>query len=411
MELPTLDNVDVKDKTVIIRVDINSPLDPKTGEIIDDTRILASAVTIKELSRKGAKIVLLAHQGRLGESDFTILEKHAKRLSEAAGMKVTYLMDLFYGPEVSAAVKAMKPGEVILLENVRFLAEESVSRTMEEQAKTRFVRMLAPLAQIFVNDAFAAAQRPHASIIGFAPVLPSYAGRLMEKEINGMRRSLSPERPCIYLLGGAKCDDVVKIMEHSLNKGTVDKVLTGGLLANIFLMVSGKDLGGPNVKKIMDKNDGKMVERAKKLYADHGDRIITPVDFMVEDMGEPKAISLGEFPKNYEILDVGPRTITEYSKALAEAKTIIAKGPMGLFEKKGFERGTVELFKAMADSEAYTILGGGHTVAVANAAGLQGKIKHISTGGGAAVSFLSGGKMPGIEALLHSKQSMQSKGD
>ncbi len=410
MELPTLDNVDVKDKTVIVRVDINSPLDPKTGEILDDTRIRESAVTIKELSRKGAKIVLLAHQGRLGESDFTILEQHAKRLSEASGVKVTYLMDLFYGPEVTTAVAAMKPGEAILLENVRFLAEESVGRTMEEQAKTRFVRMLAPLAQIFVNDAFAAAQRPHASIIGFTPVLPSYAGRLMEKEVKGMSRSLTPERPCVYLLGGAKCDDVVKIMENSLSKGTVDKVLTGGLLANIFLMVSGKDLGGPNVKIIMDKNDGKMIERAKRLHDNYGDKIMTPVDFLVEDLGKPKAISMGEFPKNYEILDVGPRTIAEYSKVLAGAKTIIAKGPMGRFEKKGFERGTVELFRAMANSKAYTILGGGHTVAVANSAGLQGKINHISTGGGASVSFLSGGHMPGIEALLYSKQAMQSKG-
>jgi len=409
--LPTLDNVDVKDKTVIVRVDINSPLDPKTGEIIDDTRIRESAVTINELARKGAKIVLLAHQGRLGDADFTILEKHAKRLGEATGIKIKYIMDEFYGNLVSDAISSMRSGEVILLENVRFLAEESVSRSIEEQAKTRFVRRLAPLAQIFVNDAFAAAQRTHASIVGFAPVLPSYAGRLMEKEVKGMSRSLMPEHPCVYLLGGAKCDDVIKIMENSLSKGTVDAVLTGGLLANIFLMVAGKDLGGPNVKMILDKHDGKLIERARKMRAAFGDKIKTPVDFMVEDFGKPKAISVGDLPKNFEISDIGPRTIAEYSQVLAGAKTIVAKGPMGMFERKGFERGTLELVRAMARSKAYKIIGGGHTVAVANMAGVQGKINHISTGGGAAVSFLSGEPMPGIEALLYSKRIRESRGD
>jgi len=409
MDLPTLDNVNVKDKTVIVRVDINSPLDPKTGEIIDDTRIRESAVTIKELANKGAKIVLLAHQGRLGDADFTILEKHAKKLSEATGLKVRYLMDLFYGPAVSEAIKAMQPGEVILLENVRFLAEESVNRPFEDQAKTRLVRSLAPLAQVFVNDAFAAAQRPHASITGFPVLLPSYAGRLMEKEIKGMSRSLSPEHPCVYLLGGAKCDDVIKIMEHSLGKGIVDTVLTGGILANIFLMVSGKDLGGPNVKLIFEKHDGKMIERARNLYSKYCDRIRTPVDFVVEDMGKPKVISVGDLPKNVEIRDIGPRTIAAYSKILAGAKTIVAKGPMGMFERKGFDRGTLELLRAMANSKAFKIIGGGHTVAVANMAGVRGKIDHISTGGGATVSFLSGEPMPGIEALLYSKRIMQSK--
>ena len=411
MDLPTLDEVDVAGKTVIVRVDINSPIDPETGEILDDTRIRESAVTIKELARKGAKIVLLAHQGRLDEPDFTILEKHAKKLSETTGLKVVYIMDAFYGPKAHEAITAMQPGEVVLLENVRFLAEESVARTLEQQAKTRLVSQLAPLAQIFVNDAFAAAQRPHASILGFAAVLPSYAGRLMEKEIKGMSRSLSPEHPCVYLLGGAKCEDVIKIMEHSLSKGLVDTVLTGGILANIFLMVSGRDIGGPNVKIIMDKHDSKMIDRAKKLFSTYDDKIKTPVDFVVDVQGKPKVISLEELPKNLEIYDIGPKTIAAYSKVLANAKTIVAKGPMGMFERKGFEQGTYEMFRAMASSRGFKILGGGHTVAVANAAGVAGKIDHISTGGGAAVSFLSGEPMPGIEALLYSKRRFRQNGD
>lgn len=408
-DLPTLDEADVKDKTVIVRIDINSPMDPVSGKILDDTRIKASAVTIKELASKGAKLVLLAHQGRLGDDDFTTLEQHAELLSKATGIKIKYLKDLFYGEPVAQAIKELKPGEAILLENVRYLAEEPVARSMQDQAKTRLVQNLAPLAQIFVNDAFAAAQRPHASIIGFAAVLPSYAGRVMEREVKRMTRALNPEHPCVYMLGGAKVDDTIKILEHSLSKGLVDTVLTGGLLANIFLMVSGKDIGGPNVKLISDKSYLKLVDRAKAIYSNHAHLIKTPLDFVVDVQGKPKVIAVEELPMNVELLDVGPKTVAYYSKFLAEAKTIVVKGPMGVFERKGYERGTLELYRAAANSKAFKVFGGGHTVTIVNEAGVASKIDHVSTGGGAAVSFLSGEPMPGIEALLYSKRLRQRR--
>ncbi|MFH1821356.1 MAG: phosphoglycerate kinase [Methanobacteriota archaeon] len=407
MELPTLDNVDVKDKTAIVRVDINSPLDPKTGEILDDTRIRESAVTIKELVTKGAKVVVLAHQGRPGDDDFTTLEKHAKKLSAAIGLEVKYLMDIVYGPPVDTAVGLMRPGEVLLLENVRYLAEENMNRPMEEQAKTRLVQRLAPLAQIFVSDAFSAAHRSQASIVGFAAQLPAYPGRLMEKEIKGLTPALSPEHPCVYLLGGAKPDDVIKMMENSMSKSIANLVLTGGVLANIFLIASGRDLSGPNLKMIMNEGYGKMLDRAKKLVTTYGDKIKVPVDVVVDDNGQPKVLSVEQLPTDRVICDVGPRTVEEYSRVLDGAKTIVAKGPIGIFERKGFERGSFELLKAMADSKAFTIMGGGHIVAAAKAAGVSSRMKHISTAGGAAISFLTGDQMPGIEALLYSKSAMK----
>ena len=405
MKFPTLDDVDVKGKTVLVRVDINSPLDPNTGEILDDTRILECAPTLKGLAHKGAKVVVLAHQGRPGDEDFTPLEKHAKKLRAAVGLDVKYMRDVVFGPPVESTIKLMRPGEVLMLENVRILAEENMNKPKEEQAKTWLVRRLAPLAQLFVNDAFSAAHRSQASLVGFSAVLPAYPGRLMEKEVRGLGMALTPEHPCVYLLGGAKADDVIKIVENALGKGVVDTVLTGGVLGTIFLMASGRDIGEPNAKLIAEEGYEKLVERAKKLISAHGDKIRIPLDIVADANGEPRVLSVEELPSEFLISDIGPKTVEEYSKVLAGAKTIVAKGPVGIFEKKGFERGTFELLKAMANSQAFTVLGGGHVVAAANAAGVSDKIKHVSTGGGAAVSFLSGEPMPAIEALMQPKQS------
>ncbi len=405
MEMQTLDNVNVKDKTAIVRVDINSPLDPKTGDILDDTRIRESAITIKELASKGAKVVVLAHQGRPGDDDFTPLEKHAKKLSAALGIEVKYLMDAVYGPSVDREVRQMRSGEVLLLENVRYLAEENMNRPMEEQAKTRLVQRLAPLAQLFVSDAFSAAHRSQASIVGFGPVLPSYPGRLMEKEIKGLTPALSPQHPCVYLLGGAKPDDVIKMMENSMAKSITDHVLTGGVLGTIFLVAQGRDLSGPNLKMIQDEGYGKMVDKAKKLLTTYGDKIMAPLDVVVDDNGRPKVVSVGQLPTDLLICDVGPKTVEAYTKVMNGAKTIVAKGPIGIFERKGFERGSFDLLKAMVNTGAFTIMGGGHVVAAAKAAGVAPRMKHISTAGGAAISFLTGETMPGIEALLYSRQA------
>jgi len=407
MQFLGLDNADVKGKTVLIRVDINSPIDPKTGEILDDTRIRECAPTIKELAMKGAKVVVLAHQGRAGGEDFTTLEKHAKKLSAAVGLPVTYMPDLL-GPFLVSNIKMMRPSEIVLLENVRMLAEEGLSLPPEELAKTHMVRILRSVGQVFVNDAFGAAHRSSPSLVGFAQVLPTYAGRLMERELTGLGKALSPERPCVYVLGGAKFDDSLRIIENVFTKGIADMVLTGGLVSNALLVAAGADLGKINIDFMNARGYPKEAERAKRLIDQHGDKISGPSDFVVNAGGQPKVISVNELPTEFQILDIGPKTVEEYSKVIAGAKTVVVNGPLGAFEKAGFEKGTSGVLKAMADSQAFTVLGGGHIVAATHAAGLASRMKHVSTGGGASITFLTGGKMPAVEALMSAAERMRA---
>jgi phosphoglycerate kinase len=404
LEFPTLDGANVKGKVVLVRVDINSPLDLNTGEILDDTRIHECAPTLKELAHKGAKVVVMAHQGRPGDRDFTTLEKHAKKLSEAVGLEVTYLPDVF-GPHVKSSIMLMRPGEIMLLDNIRLCAEENLNLPPEEQAKTLFVRMFAPLAHLYVNDAFGAVHRSSPSLVGFSALLPSYAGRLMERELSSLSRALSPERPCVYVLGGVKIDDSIDIIDNVLGKGIADLVLTGGLVGNIFLVASERDLGKANLELLKKKGLHEEIDRAKRLLHDHGDKIKIPLDLVVDAQGQPKELSLEELPTELVICDIGPKTVEEYTKLIVGAKTVVANGPLGITERAGFERGTFEVLKAMAGSQAYTIIGGGHMVAVANAAGVTEQIKHISTGGGACISFLSGEPLPAVEALVRTKRA------
>ncbi len=404
LEFPTLDNAKVQGKTVFVRVDINSPIDPKTGEILDDTRIKECASTIKELAEKEAKVVVLAHQGRPGGEDFTTLEKHSKKLSAAAGLEVKYIQDIF-GPTAKDAIQKMRPGEVLLLENMRFCAEETLKGPPEKMAKTHLVRRLAELADIYVNDAFGAAHRSQPSLVGFGVVLPTFAGRLMERELKGLGRALTPERPSVYVLGGAKVDDSLTIIENVFAKDIADFVLTGGLVGHALLAASGKDLGKPNLQLLIDKGFGEEIERAKRLLSQHGNKIKTPLDLVVDAEGKPKELEVEQFPTELPIGDIGSRTVEEYSRMISEAKTVVANGPLGIFEKRGFERGTFRVLEAMASSQAFTILGGGHIVAAARTAGVTDRIKHISTGGGACISFLSGETMPVVELLTKKMQS------
>jgi phosphoglycerate kinase len=398
VRFPTLDDVDVRGKTVLVRVDINSPIDPRTGEILDDTRIRECAPTIKELASKGAKVVVLAHQGRPGDEDFTTLEKHAVKLSAAVGLKVEYVEDVF-GPTARAAIRKMQPGEILLLENVRFCAEESLSGSPEEMSKAHLVRKLAEVADIYVNDAFGAAHRGQPSLVGFGALLPTYAGRLMERELKGLGQALKPERPCVYVLGGGKAKDSMAMIENILRKNIADIVLTGGLVGQAFLAAKGFDLGGVNMKVLADKGFEKEIERAKKLLSEHGARIRMPVDVVVGRDGKPEELPVEKLPTEYPILDIGSRTVEEYSRIIMGARTVVGNGPLGVFEKQGFQRGTFGVLEAMAGSKAFTILGGGHIVAAAEAAGVTSKIKHVSTGGGACISFLSGEGMPVVEML------------
>jgi phosphoglycerate kinase len=401
LKFPTLDDVDVSGKTVLVRVDINSPIDPKTGEILDDTRIRECAPTLRELSKKDAKVVVLAHQGRPGDEDFTSLEKHSKKLSEALGREVKYVDDVF-GQSACKAIESLKPGEVLLLDNVRFCDEENLTRPAEELAKTKLVSTLAGLADIYVTDAFASAHRSQASLVGFGVLLPTYAGRLMEREINGLSRALSPERPCIYILGGAKVDDSLKMIEHVLGRDVADQVLTGGLLGHAFLAAMGRDIGAPN-RNLLEKDFGKEIELAKKSLSVYGEKIKVPRDVVVDDHGKPKELNVKLLPTEFSISDIGGLTIADYSRSIAGAKTVVANGPLGIFENRAFARGTFDILNSMARSKAFTVIGGGHMVAAAQEAGVADKINHVSTGGKACISFLSGDKLPVIEMLMHAK--------
>ncbi|MEM3402054.1 MAG: phosphoglycerate kinase [Candidatus Hadarchaeales archaeon] len=430
MEFLTLDNVDVKGKFVAVRVDINSPIDPKTGEILDDTRIRECAPTIRELAMKGAKVIVLAHQGRPGDEDFTTLEKHAEKLSAAVGMDVFYLPEMV-GPFALSKIRLMRPGEITLLENVRMHAEEVAKLTPEQQAKTHFVRALSSICQIFVNDAFGAIHRSSPSLVGLAEVLPAYAGRLMERELKALSKAISPERPCVYVLGGAKFDDSLRIIENVLSRGVADLVLTGGLVGHAFLVACGVDLGKPNMELMKAKGYEEQAEKTKELLKKYGEKIMVPRDVVVEVGGQPKVLVVdemlkgftvsevsefiehvlerrSELPSEFPIQDIGPATVEEYSKVIKDAKTVVANGPMGVFEKKGFERGTFGVLEAMAGSQAFTIIGGGHIVAAATAAGVSSRIKHVSTGGGATISLLSGEELPVVEALQRAARRMKS---
>jgi phosphoglycerate kinase len=396
----TLDDVEVKDKVVLVRVDFNSAVDPKTQKILEDARIRAHAeTTIKELAEKGAKVVILAHQGRKGDPDFIPLKQHAEILGKILGKPVKYVDDL-YGEKAKDAIKKLKSGEILVLENVRTFAGETKEGTPEERAKTELVKNLAPLADLFVNDAFAAAHRAHASIIGFTAVLPSVAGRIMERELKSLSKVLeNPEKPCVFIFGGAKADDSLEISGYVLDKKIADYVLTGGVVGQVFLAAKGVDLGKPNMDLLQKKELTNLLPGIKELMKKYQDKIKTPEDIAVDVNGKRKEISVNELPTSYSMFDIGAKTVQIYAKIIRNAKSIVISGPMGVFENKEFSFGTRKVLEEIANSKAFSLAGGGHTISAIEEFGLTKKISYISTAGGALIEFLMGKKLPGVTAL------------
>jgi phosphoglycerate kinase len=280
----TLDDFQVKDKVVLVRVDFNSEIDPNTKKVTSDVRIRAHAEsTIKELAEKGAKTVILAHQGRKGDPDYTPLKEHAKILGTILKCPVKFVDDVF-GDKAKAAIKALKGGEVLVLENVRSWDGETKSKTPEEAAKTELVQNLAPLADLFVNDAFAAAHRGHVSMVGFTAVLPSAAGRIMERELKSLAKALEkPEHPCVYVMGGAKADDSLEISKYVLGNGIADYVLVGGVTSQLFLAAKGVDLGKKTMGFLAKKELTQFMPGIKELLAKYPDKIILPEDVALEN--------------------------------------------------------------------------------------------------------------------------------
>lgn len=395
----TLDDFDFKNKTVILRIDINSPIDEKTGEILDESRFIEHSITVNELLEKGAKVIILAHQGRKGDKDFTTFEKHAKVLSKHVKGKVKYVPDIL-GDKALKEIKNLKSGEALLLENIRMIDEETEEKAPEEHAKGEIVSKLAPLAQIYVNDAFAAAHRAHASTVGFIPVLPTAIGRIMERELKALEKIVdNPEKPCIYIVGGAKPKESFNVIKYILERDIADLVLTGGMIAQVFLKVSNINLGNENEKIIEKLGFKPLMPKAEEIIKKYKDRIVTPIDFGIEVNGKRKNIMIHEFPTEYVIKDVGIYTTQLYSFIVRLAKAIVMNGPLGVFEEKDFSYGTFEVFKAVGISKAFSVLGGGHTIAALKKSGLERNFSYVSTAGGALISYISGEKMPVIDAI------------
>ncbi len=399
----TLDDINVKGKTVLVRVDFNSPVDPQTLKVLDDTRIKAHGeTTIKELTEKGAKTVILAHQGRPGDPDFITLQQHTEILSKILGKPVKYVDDL-YGEQAKTAIKNLKQGEVIVLKNTRTYADEQKSKTPEEHAKSEFIKTLAQLADVFVNDAFSAAHRAHASVVGFSAVLPTVAGRIMERELKALNQVLeSPKKPCVFILGGAKADDSLEISKYVLKNNIADYVLTGGITGHLFMLANGTDLGKPNMDLLEKQGVLRLVPGIKELLVTFEGKVYAPIDVAVDDNGKRKELPVSSLPTELPIFDIGTQTIKLYRQIIHKAKSIVISGPPGVYEKKEFLKGTKEILEAAAASKAFSLVGGGHTIAAVQELRITGKMSYISTAGGALIEYLMGKTLPAVAALEES---------
>ena len=394
----TMEDVKLDNKRVLVRVDFNSPMDP-SGNILDDKRIKSHLDTLRAL--EDCRVVLMAHQSRAGKKDYTTMEAHARSATRLLRRDVTYIDDIF-GSHAREAIRSLMPGEVLLLENTRFYAEENMNRTPADHAKSHMVKRLAPLFDLFINDAFAVSHRSHCSVVGFTEVLPSIAGILMDKEITALDKGLKgDEHPTVYALGGTKADDSIKVIENVLRRGGADKILTSGVVATVFLMAAGINIGEANRKFVEDQEYLEQIPIAAKLLAEYPDKIAMPVDVALNTNGERIDVAVSALSNDLPIADIGLETIVDYSKELKDARVTVMNGPAGIFEQEKFKLGTSELLKAASESD-YSIAGGGHSVAAIEQLGLEPKFSHVSMGGGASITYLSGEPLPGIEALKKS---------
>jgi phosphoglycerate kinase len=396
----TLDDVELKGKTVLLRVDINVPVDRASLQISESNRIEAIRNTVEELIDSEAKVVLIAHQGRVGDYDFLPLDQHAAVLANTFGGALEYIDDTI-GVAARERIKNMKPRDVLLLQNVRFLAEETLDRTPEEQATTILVQRLSSLADVFVNDAFSAAHRSHASIVGFTRTLPSAAGRNMERELRyDQQVSTNPERPLVYFLGGSKPDDILEVVKYALDSGVVDYVLTAGVLGQLFLLAVGRDLGGETYALLREKRYLDNLADVKDLLTRFGTRIRAPLDLAYNDEGKRTEVDVQNLPGRGIVADIGKKTIAAYKSVIDDAKTVVTKGPAGVYEDPRFAVGTKALLEAIGSSRAFSFVGGGHTVSAIRELGIdETSFSYVSLGGGALINYLSGKGLPAYDAL------------
>jgi len=383
----TIRDIDVKSKKVLVRVDFNVPT--KDGKVGDDTRIRAALPTIQYLLDHGAAVILCSHLGRPkgGPDPRFTLKPVADYLAQLMGKPVAFAEDCV-GPAAESAAKALKPGQVLVLENTRFHPEE-------EKNDLDLAKKMASLADIYVNDAFGSAHRAHSSTEGVAHFLPAVAGFLMEKEIKYLGQAIDdPKRPFVAILGGAKISDKIGVIKNLLTKA--DVILIGGGMANTFLAAKGLAMADSLV-------EAGALETAKELLASGGDKLHLPVDMVLADKfdaeAQSKTVPTGNVPAGWRVLDIGPKTVETFSKLIEGAGTVVWNGPMGVFEFPRFAEGTYGVAKALAASQAVSVVGGGDSVAAIQQSGLADKISHISTGGGASLEMLEGLVLPGLAAL------------
>ncbi|MFP4153899.1 MAG: phosphoglycerate kinase [Alkalispirochaeta sp.] len=407
MKITSMKEVELHRKKVLLRLDINSPIDPKTKKIVSDNRIRKSLPTLEYLLEQEAAIAIIAHQGdTLDYQNLIPLAEQAERLTELLGREVRYIDDVC-GPAAVEAVKALQPGELIILGNLRYLTEEvssfenNVPLTAPEMTGTWLVRSLAPLFDLYINDAFAAAHRNAPSMVAFQEVLPSAAGTLFFDEVSALTTVMEePPRPAVFLLGGAKISDAFGMMEQVLSNGSADTILTVGVTGLVFLLADGYSLGSRVDEFLKKRSLDAFIEPARTYLADYPGRIRYPLDLAYEkpdgsraEVGIDGDLPDGLFP------DIGSRTIATYKEVIATAGTIFVNGPAGVFEEAKWEIGTRELWRAIADAPGYSVVGGGDSVSATSRFTDPKKMSYICTAGGAMVRFLSGKKLPLIAAM------------
>ena len=405
-KIPSSAALAVAGKRVLLRVDINSPVDPVTKRIVDEARIDKSLPTIRDLAERGARLVVIAHQGdALDYQNLVSTQEHAAKLTEKLDRPVQWVDDVA-GPEARRRIRALDDGEILLLDNIRIYGEElstferDVRLTPEQMADTYLVRNLAPLFDLYVNDAFATAHRAAPSMIAFQRLLPSAAGLLLSAEVEGLSRIVDhPARPAVFLLGGLKVSDGFSVMGRALRDGLADQVLTAGVLGEIFLLATGIALGPATEGFIGERDLTRHVEEAEALLAEHRDRIAVPVDVAVVEGGARREIAVADLPTDQLIVDVGETTISAYESAIAAAGTVFVNGPPGVYEREGADVATRRLWAAVAAAPGMTAIGGGDTVASAKRFVDLDDIGFVSTAGGALIRFVSGQPLPLLEAF------------
>jgi len=381
---------------------MNCPIDPDTMEISGTKRIEEAIQTIKSLSE--AKVVVASHQGRVGNKDYTGMEKHAKVMGELLGKPVKYVEDVT-GIAARNEIRDLKSGEILLLDNLRLCAEENYEFSPENAAKTIMVQRLAKLFDLCVLDSFPSAHRSHPSIVGFPQLIPACAGRIVEREVKNLDEIITVAKaPHVIVLGGSKVPDRLEAIRMLIQNGRADHVLLTGLIGNVFMRAQARIKYPLGIKR-----EDEVVEKAHALIGEYPDVFSTPVDVAIDKDDQRMELDIRELSKGDKIYDLGPKTVEHYSRLIAGAGTVFISGPAGYFEKENFSYGTKGLLEAVANSMATTIVSGGHLTSALKKYGLADKINHISTAGGALVLYLTGQKLPMIKALEYAAEKYRSK--